>query len=543
MRRDRMNIALLNEQEIDIEKLSGQLEEDGLERHEIKKKLNDHYRRFSQKGDFRCVSCKERVEMVLTEDKVFHFRHYDKEKCTYSENHKTYKTQRENIEDLPKHRAGKAILQTYLEGTCITKNIRVMDGYRFKNALSFVPDFILEFPNGQTWAIDYLTGLKNDLKYANSLKKRRNTYIQHGFTPIFLFDSYWLAYEPEIYYVSLVEGELLCVKETNQDYKWTNFISGLEANLKNILLNDHSFHLQVKSMVYFSPHEREINIIRFLQDHDNPRKTRTVYNPIKIPLEKALMINQEQSDFIYSDENEDEYRKELKKQLEQVFQQQENLRKQQAQERARKEAEERAQREFARAQEEERKKRAAQSKKDYDDRTSEISFTGRSQKQMDADLKREIAALQRKNKNSFWYKQMIQDMLKSYEGEGDVRQNLQTEVDAPINEERKALASSTNDLTWEAKNNLLKNLPSWKVNELLNHYINGEAYFIGGKRKWKEVLLNVFELIYQNKITIPEVLQKIKAEGIEFSQPEQTMSHPIREYIEYISKKVKNPRA
>jgi hypothetical protein len=213
-----MNVALLNDYEIDIESLGIELEEQGYERSEVKKQLNDRYRRFSQKGDFRCVCCDERVKMVLSEDKVFFFRHYDKEKCSYSENHKTYQSQKENLEDAPKHRAGKAILRTYLEETCKINNIRLIDGYRFKSTLSFVPDFIFEFPNGKRWAVDYLTGLKNDRKYANSLNRRRQTYIQNHFTPIFLFDSYWLAYEPEINHVSLVEGELLCVGQSKQDY-------------------------------------------------------------------------------------------------------------------------------------------------------------------------------------------------------------------------------------------------------------------------------------------------------------------------------------
>lgn len=538
-----MNVALLNDYEIDIESLGIELEEQGYERNEVKKQLNDRYRRFSQKGDFRCVCCDERVEMVLSEDKVFFFRHYDKEKCSYSENHKTYKSQKENLEDAPKHRAGKAILRTYLEGACKTNDIRLTDGYRFKSVLSFVPDFILEFPNGQRWAIDYLTGLKTDRKYANSLNKRRYTYIQHHFTPIFLFDSYWLAYEPEINHVSLVDGELLCVSQTKQDYVWTDFIRGLEPNLKNALLNNRPFNLQVKSMAYFAPHEREINIIRFLQENENPRKTRTVYKPIKVPLEKALTINHEQSDFIYTNENEDGYREEFKRQLQKVYQQQENLRKQQELERARKEEEERKQREFVRAREEERKKRAAQNTSNYYDSTPDVPFTGRSQQQMDADLKRDMEweSLQRKNSsdNPYWYKQMIQHMSKYFGVDGETEKDLQSIENAQINKAGLDSATLENDQTWEAKSKITSRLPKWKVDEILNHYVNGEAYFIGDQRKWKEIVLNSFELIYHNKISIPQLLQKIKGQGIEFEQSEKTMSYPIKEYIQFISKKVK----
>ncbi|WP_449623172.1 hypothetical protein [Robertmurraya sp. Marseille-Q9965] len=536
-----MNVALLNDYEIDIESLGIELEEQGYVRNEVKKQLNDRYRRFSQKGDFRCVCCDERVEMVLSEDKVFFFRHYDKEKCSYSENYKTYKSQKENLEDAPKHRAGKAILRTYLEGTCKINNIRLIDGYRFKSTLSFVPDFILEFPDGKRWGIDYLTGLKNDRKYANSLNRRRHTYIQNHFTPIFLFDSYWLAYEPDINYVSLVEGELLCVSQSKLDYVWTDFIRGLEKNLKNILLNNRPFNFQVKSMAYFAPHESEINIIRFLQENENLRKTRTVYKPIKVPLEKALTINHEQSDFIYTDENEDGYREEFKRQLERIYQQQENLRKQQEFERARKEEEERKQREFVRAREGERKKRAAQNTSDYYDSTTDVPFTGRSQQQMDADLKRDMQSLQRKNLSDkpYWYKPAIQHLSKYYGGDGEVEKDPQSIENAPINETGLCSATLENDRPWEAKSNITSRLPNWKVDEILNHYVNGEAYFIGDQRKWKEIVLNSFELIYHDKISIPQLMHKIKEQGMEFKQSEKIMSYPIKEYIQFISKKVK----
>ncbi|WNS75196.1 hypothetical protein RRV45_20345 [Bacillus sp. DTU_2020_1000418_1_SI_GHA_SEK_038] len=364
---------------------------------------------------------------------------------------------------------------------------------------------------------------------------------EHHFTPIFLFDSYWLAYESEINHVSLVDGELLCVSQTRQDSLWTEFIRGLEPNLKNALLNHRPFNLQVKSMFYFAPHEREINIIRFLQENDNPKKTRTVYKPIKVPLEKALTINHEQSNFIYTDENEDGYQEEFKRQLELIHQQQEILRKQEESERAKKEEEERKQREFARAWEEERKKRAVQNKMDYYDSTLDVPFTGRSQQQMDADLKRDMESLQRKNSSDspYWYKQVIQHMSKHYGVDGEVEKDLQRIENGQKNETAAASDTLENDQTREARNNLASRLPSRKVEEILNHYVNGEAYFIGDQRKWKETVLNSFELIYHNKISIPQLLQKIKGQGIEFKQSEKIMSYPIKEYVQFISKKVK----
>lgn len=526
-----MNVALLNDYEIDIEFLAMDIEEKGYKRNEVIKQLNDRYRRFSQKGDFRCVCCDERVDMVLANDRAFYFRHFDKERCSYSENHKTYTRQKESYEDAPKHRAGKAILRTYLEGICKINNIRLTDGYRFKSTLSYVPDLILEFADGKKWAIDYLTGIKNDRKYANSLNKRRSTYINHHFTPIFLFDSYWLAYEPEINHISLVDGELLCVSQTKEDQLWTEFIKGFEPPLKNTLINERPFSIQVKSMAYFAPHNREISIIRFLQEEDNPKKTRTLYHPIKIPLDQALTITNERTDFTYTNQNEDGYREELKKHLLLIFQEHENLQKQQEFERAKREDEERKQKEWARAREEELRKEEAQNTRGYYNSTHSIPYTGRIQKQMNSDLKRDREFLNRKNPTEYphWYKKAVQHLAKYYDVEGEVNQ----EVIRPVN------LSSEYEQNEKTKNKLISRLPAWKIDEILNYYVNGEAYFTGNPRQWKEIVLNSYELLYHNKISISQLLQIIKEQGIEFKQTDKTMTYPINDYIQFVSKKIK----
>jgi hypothetical protein len=520
-----MNVALLNDYEIDIDRVSKELEEMGYKRSEVKNQLNERYRRFSQKGNFRCICCDERVEMVLANDKAFHFRHYDKERCAYSENYKTYTNQKESLEDAPKHRAGKAIIRTYLEGTCKTNDIKFSDGYYYKDVLSFVPDFILEFPSGQRWAIDYITGLKNDRKYANSLDKRRNTYVQNDFIPIFLFDSYWLAYEPDIHHISLVDGEILFVGHTTQDDLWTEFIEGLDPTLKNILFNSRSYSHQVKSMTYIAPHEREIKIIRFLHEKFDPKKTRTLVKPISLPFEQALAIKNDQTSFSYLSQEEDVYREELRRQLEEISQEEERIRNQRELERRKREEEVERQKELARVLGEERKKQQdVQRTNEYIDYTKSVPFTGRTQQQMNADMRREMEFLDRRNsaKEPYWYRQVVQHMTKYYNSEYE---NQQTKVDpAPV---------------VEPKNNIASKLPDWKLDEILNHYVNGEAYFTGESRKWKEVVLNSYELIHTGRISIPQLLQKIQDQGIECKQPEKIMAYPIREYLEFIGKKVK----
>ncbi|KAB7671677.1 cell envelope integrity protein TolA [Bacillus sp. B1-b2] len=536
-----MNIALLNDSEIDIEKLCFEYEVQGIDRKEIKNHLNDKYRRFSQKGDFRCVCCNERVKMVLSEEKVFFFRHFDKKSCSFSENHKTYKNQKESLEDKPKHRAGKAILRTYLEGICKLKNIIIKDGYGHRNTLSFVPDFILEFPNGQMWAIDYITGLKTDSKYAKSLAKRRDAYIKQQFTPIFLIDRYWMAYEHDINYVSIVEGELLCVKKSKQDYLWTEYISRMESHLIDVLFDNKPLNRSVKSIAYFAPHEREISIIRFLHEEEQQRKTKTLYKPITIPIDKALQFNSTYSDFIYSDEDEENYMEEWRKELEQEYNLRESMRKQQAAERKRKEErqkeedrkkeeqrkreEDRKYRENLRIEEEERKK-TEEKTMEYDGSIEDIPFIGRSERQMNSDLKREIASTTKDNnfKDSYQYKQMIRHMTKYFEQEDENR----------TESKEKKIISWRNE-----RNSLIKRIPTWMLDELLNHYVNGEGYFINGRMKWKEIVLHSFDILYEGKLTTLQLLEMMKIEGIKFEQSDKVMLYPVNEYVRYIGRKLK----
>ncbi|MCU1807106.1 hypothetical protein NVV31_17100 [Cytobacillus firmus] len=91
----------------------------------------------------------------------------------------------------------------------------------------------------------------------------------------------------------------------------------------------------------------------------------------------------------------------------------------------------------------------------------------------------------------------------------------------------------------DTQGNVALRLPKWNVEEILNHYVSGEAYFVGDQRKWKEIVLNSFELIYHQKISITQLLQRIKGQGIEFKQSEKIMTYPVEVYVQFISKKVK----
>ncbi|MGD6870915.1 hypothetical protein ACQCU1_01825 [Sutcliffiella horikoshii] len=402
-----------------------------------------------------------------------------------TENHKTYNKHVEQLEDKPKHRIGKTIIRTYLEGACKINHANLLGGSRFKNKLSFVPDFILEFPSGQAWAIDYVTGLKEDKKYANSIKRRLECYEKHQLKPIILFDSYWLAYKEEFNYISLVEGELLCVKDTLQDKVWTEFLNKLEKPLRDIYSNKNSYSTHVQSMIYINPSERELDVVRFVQDPLNPLKTRTVCSPLKIPFEKAFVIDHLNDNFTYYIDNEEEIRATLKDQLIEQYEEQ------------------------LKAQEERKRKADARRKQQSPTPTP---------KQMNRDLRfnQEI----QKTGHPHWYKQMVEFMTRNDNPQIEVAVSNASEVD-------------------QLDNHVTSLIPKWKQEEVLNHYVNGEAYFSGESRKWKLIVLKSYRQVINGRMSIQKLLEEIKNQDIKTSQPDLTMHHPINYYIEYLGRKLK----
>ncbi|MBB3908747.1 hypothetical protein [Anoxybacteroides rupiense] len=103
------------------------LSTNGLDKKQIIQQLNHDYRLFSKKEAFTCVCCGKPVEMVLPLDRSVHFRHKDGSECSYSENYRKYKKQKEKYENIKRHELGKTILRTLLEGQLKPYGITVQD--------------------------------------------------------------------------------------------------------------------------------------------------------------------------------------------------------------------------------------------------------------------------------------------------------------------------------------------------------------------------------------------------------------------------------
>jgi hypothetical protein len=82
----------------------------------------------------------------------------------------------------------------------------VKEGYFSKRDLKYVPDIIVEWPSGEVWTFDYITGTKSE-KYQQYISKKQKSYEGNGYKSYFLFDQTQLAQHPNLNALGLGVGE------------------------------------------------------------------------------------------------------------------------------------------------------------------------------------------------------------------------------------------------------------------------------------------------------------------------------------------------
>jgi hypothetical protein len=273
----------------------------------IIRQLEAKYRIHSKKKAFHCLCCQQPVSLVLRNDSP-HFRHEGKP-CPSGANYTRYISHNSSSENQSIHRAGRAILRTYLEGQLKPHQIDVQDGYMFKILLKIVPDFILTFPDGSLWAIDYVTGSRQNESYYNYIKKRAETYKAAGFHPIFLIDSSWLAEVPDRPIVSLYLAENQMKNYTSMDEKWTEFVIeffdafGVGFVLREWFNVNFSLYSESKvfSLIYVNPIAGTATVQRFIPATGtfglNVHRT-------NLSLEEASSLNEKKTGFRWWEESE-----------------------------------------------------------------------------------------------------------------------------------------------------------------------------------------------------------------------------------------------
>lgn len=172
-----MEISTLLTQDIYIEDERWDLQNKGLSWHQIEAQLNSKYRESSIKRLFRCKCCNSTTFLVLNENKACFFKHESKDECAGDRNYTTY-ISATNRNEHPKHRVGRAIIKDQLMNNLTRHGAVIKEGYFSKRELKFVPDFIVEWPDDETWTIDYVTGTRSD-QYQCYLKNKQKAYVEN----------------------------------------------------------------------------------------------------------------------------------------------------------------------------------------------------------------------------------------------------------------------------------------------------------------------------------------------------------------------------
>ncbi|MGO4695471.1 hypothetical protein AB4Z50_14460 [Paenibacillus sp. 2TAB26] len=242
-----MEISWLLADEICIEYERMQLEQTGMTWKTIKDTLNAKYRENSKKGLFRCLCCNAKTTMRLCEDKACHFSHENKEDCAGQRNYTRYATATTNHESL-KHRVGKAIIKNQLVSGLSRTDAIVIDGYLHNDDLSYVPDFIAQWPTGEVWTFDYVTGTKN-AKYQRYLQKKQELYHSKNFKSYFLFDHSQIAYKEAQNALALSLSEKGSLSFLKGDSPWEGLLHDLAKKYGDIsLVPDRRLKLKNKDV-------------------------------------------------------------------------------------------------------------------------------------------------------------------------------------------------------------------------------------------------------------------------------------------------------
>lgn len=83
------------------------------------------------------------------------------------------------------------------------------------------------FPSGEKWAIDYVTGSREDESYNNYLLKRTAAYQAAGFQPFYFIDASWITEVPNRSMISLYLAENQMKFHSSIDQDWSDFVNEL----------------------------------------------------------------------------------------------------------------------------------------------------------------------------------------------------------------------------------------------------------------------------------------------------------------------------
>ncbi|MGN7299553.1 hypothetical protein [Ferdinandcohnia sp. SAFN-114] len=86
------------------------------------------------------------------------------------------------------------------------------------------------------------------------------------------------------------------------------------------------------------------------------------------------------------------------------------------------------------------------------------------------------------------------------------------------------------------ENELLSKKRNEKIELIINHQVEGEAFIISSSHHWKRIVLQNFNRIYRNEIGINELLKVMQEHGVVFAQKDSLVRYPVLECLNFIAK-------
>ncbi|WP_157796565.1 hypothetical protein [Bacillus sp. FJAT-45037] len=467
--------------------------------------------------------------MNLTKDegRPFYFRHNDESECSYSENTRTYEKHVSKLEDKSKKNVGLTIFREILVGELKPYNVEIERGYHYKKKLSFIPDFIIKFPDSdERWAIDYFTAIDQGLtsgNYARHLSKRMKTYKEEGFKFFSFVDYSWLSFLKETNKGTLLTAETYVTVKEQEDYQWDTFLDeNVQGELLDFFIKDTGATMKefnTRNIAYVDVFNRLCTIFRFIPTAQHDRNI-TFYklSSSKIPLAQALAMNADHNHFVLSKENEDDRRTEFLKALI------ERKQKLELEQQWVREEEERIRAEEERIKQENEKQRVR--------------------------LKAEVAEMQK-------IRQQVKD-LEDEQVEREMKERARRAALRPIEvhpeywNQRSRRNSQYSNYTYqenpsvtnyEKTGDSIDKKKKEKVRDLLlSQPIIGELYINGDNKAWRMVILkwiNENQSVDTLIISLQKIISQMKSEGITFNQNDKLVKYTIKHFFEFYEKTVK----
>jgi hypothetical protein len=508
---------------INIETKRLELESENYSRDDIRSILNSQYRALSKKKAFTCHCCNEPVNMNLTQEegRPFFFKHFEGKECSYSENSKTYEKQVSVHQDKKKKDIGLTVFREILEGQLKPFGAVIERGYFYKKKLSFIPDFIVQFPySKEMWAIDYYTSITQG-SYSQNIEKRMTTYKKEGFRVFSFIDDIWQAIDPETNKGTLLTPEMQVTRKSQEDFAWDQSLNNeLTSDFQTIItgLTHLPFPVDTRSIVYVNIVTRKCKVIRFAEiNRHNRNVTILKLSEPTIPLERALTLNIRQDDFLLHIDNEAELRiaflHEIMDKQQQV--EREEMAKREAFERKikRQEDEKQAFINFVRLQEQKRAEYVKKVKSIDDEQIErEMALRAEEASKRPVDMTPEQWEWQRKTGRMY---------------PSSKNSKAQRQLNSTNNQ-------MEDQYTKQKRENFKK--------KLLTYPIKGDQYIAGHPSQWRAFILKWINTHKDGDsliVSMKELLSDMKANQIIFTQKESHVQHPVKEFLMFYQAGVK----